>query len=55
MAAAGRAHDAMFTRAVTFGRLEIASCIHSCVYLTLLICAFVLNNPEPATFRSRVN
>ena len=40
----------MFTRVVTFRRLEIISCIHSCVYLALLVCAFALNNPEPATF-----
>jgi hypothetical protein len=40
----------MFTRVVTFRRLEIFSCCHSCVYLALLICAFVLHNPEPATF-----
>ena len=40
----------MFTRIVTFRRLEIVSCFHSCVYLALLLCAFVLNNPEPATF-----
>lgn len=37
-------------RAVTFGRLETVSFTHSCVYLALLICAFVLSNPEPATF-----
>jgi hypothetical protein len=40
----------MFTRVVTFNRLEIASFLHSCVYLALLICAFALHNPEPATF-----
>ncbi len=28
----------------------MVSCIHSCVYLALLICAFGLHNPEPATF-----
>lgn len=37
-------------RAITFGRLETVSFTHSCVYLALLICAFVLSNPEPATF-----
>jgi hypothetical protein len=37
-------------RAITFGRLEAVSFIHSCVYLALLICAFALSNPEPATF-----
>jgi hypothetical protein len=35
---------------VTFGRLEVVSFIHSAVYLALLLCAFVLGNPEPATF-----
>jgi hypothetical protein len=37
-------------RPITFGRLEVVSFIHSCVYLALLICAFVLGNPEPETF-----
>ena len=37
-------------RTVTFGRLEAASFTHSTVYLALLICAFVLGNPEPETF-----
>ena len=37
-------------RAITFGRLEAVSFTHSCVYLALLICAFVLRNPEPETF-----
>ena len=41
---------ATFTRVVTFGRLEVVSFIHSTVYLCLLICAFALGNPEPATF-----
>jgi hypothetical protein len=39
-----------FTRLVTFGRLEAVSFTHSCIYLALLLCAFVLGNPEPATF-----
>ena len=39
-----------FTRVVTFGRLEVVSFIHSTVYLSLLVCAFALGNPEPATF-----
>jgi hypothetical protein len=39
-----------FTDLVTFRRLETVSFTHSCVYLALLICAFVLGNPEPATF-----
>jgi hypothetical protein len=37
-------------RLVTFRRLELASFAHSTVYLALLLCAFVLGNPEPATF-----
>lgn len=37
-------------KAITFRRLEIASFTHSVVYLALLICAFALGNPEPATF-----
>lgn len=36
--------------ALTFRRLEAASFIHSAVYLALLLCAFVLGNPEPETF-----
>ena len=40
----------MFTRHVTIRRLEAVSLVHSCVYLALLICAFALGNPEPATF-----
>jgi hypothetical protein len=35
---------------ITFGRLEVASFVHSAVYLGLLICAFAAGNPEPATF-----
>ena len=35
---------------VTFGRLEVVSFIHSSVYIALLVCAFGLGNPEPATF-----
>jgi hypothetical protein len=37
-------------RLVTFRRLEVASFVHSIIYLSLLTCAFVLGNPEPATF-----
>ncbi len=37
-------------RAITFRRLEVASFTHSAVYLALLACAFILGNPEPATF-----
>jgi hypothetical protein len=36
--------------AVTFRRLEAVSFFHSAVYLSLLVCAFALGNPEPATF-----
>jgi hypothetical protein len=39
-----------FRRLVTFRRLEAVSFTHSGVYLALLICAFGLGNPEPATF-----
>ena len=39
-----------FTRIITFERLEAVSLFHSCVYLSLLICAFALGNPEPETF-----
>jgi hypothetical protein len=41
---------ATFRRIVTFRRLEVISFCHSVIYLTLLICAFVLGNPEPWTF-----
>ena len=37
-------------RAITFGRLEVASFLHSLVYLALLIVAFGLGNPQPYTF-----
>jgi hypothetical protein len=37
------------SRIVTLNRLEAVSLFHSCVYLALLICAFALENPEPAT------
>ena len=36
--------------ALRFRRLELASFTHSAVYLALLLCAFALGNPEPATF-----
>ncbi len=38
-----------FTRRVTLTRLEVVSFIHSCIYIALLVCAFVLHNPQPAT------
>ena len=37
-------------RHVTFRRLEAVSFGHSAVYLSLLLCAFVLGNPQPETF-----
>jgi hypothetical protein len=37
-------------KAVTFRRLEAASFFHSAVYVSLLICAFVLGSPQPETF-----
>jgi hypothetical protein len=37
-------------RAITFRRLEATSFVHSTVYLALLLCAFVLHNPQPETF-----
>lgn len=36
----------VFTRIVTFRRLEIISFCHSCIYLALLICAFAVH-PKP--------
>jgi hypothetical protein len=39
-----------FPAFITFGRLEAVSFTHSCIYTALLVCAFVLRNPEPATF-----
>lgn len=41
---------ALFCRIVTFRRLEVVSFCHSVIYLTLLVCAFALSNPEPETF-----
>jgi hypothetical protein len=35
---------------ITFRRLEVVSFIHSIVYLTLLVCAFIAGKPEPETF-----
>jgi len=35
---------------LTFTRLKWASFTHSCVYLALLVCAFLAGNPEPLTF-----
>jgi hypothetical protein len=35
---------------ITFGRLRATSFVHSLIYLSLLVCAFALGKPEPATF-----
>jgi hypothetical protein len=35
---------------ITFRRLEAVSFFHSIVYLSLLVCAFALGNPQPETF-----
>jgi hypothetical protein len=42
--------DSSFAKTVTFNRLEAISFFHSCIYLGLLLCAFVFGNPEPLTF-----
>jgi hypothetical protein len=36
--------------AITFRRLRGVSFTHSVVYLSLLICAFLLGSPQPETF-----
>lgn len=35
---------------ISFGRLRATSFVHSLIYLGLLLCAFALGKPEPATF-----
>lgn len=35
---------------LTFTRLKWTSFFHSCVYVSLLICAFAAGNPQPLTF-----
>jgi hypothetical protein len=35
---------------LTFTRLKWTSFTHSCIYLSLLLCAFVLGKPQPVTF-----
>ena len=35
---------------MTFTALKWTSFCHSCIYLSLLVCAFALGKPEPATF-----
>ena len=42
--------DQTLRRVITFRRLELASFVHSLVYLALLIVAFGLGNPQPYTF-----
>jgi len=42
--------NGLFTRVVTFGRLEVVSFFHSCVYLALLVCWLAFHSPEPETF-----
>jgi hypothetical protein len=33
-----------------FTRLKWTSFAHSCIYLSLLVCAFAIGKPQPATF-----
>jgi hypothetical protein len=35
---------------LTFARLKWTSLTHSCVYIALLVCAFVAGSPQPLTF-----
>ena len=37
-------------RIITFRHLEFVSFFHSGVYLSLLVCAIALGNPQPETF-----
>jgi hypothetical protein len=37
-------------RPLRFERLKWISFIHSCIYTSLLLCAFVLGKPQPLTF-----
>jgi phosphotransferase system glucose/maltose/N-acetylglucosamine-specific IIC component len=39
-----------FRRHFTYGRLEAASIIHSVIFAALMVSAFLLGKPEPATF-----
>jgi len=41
---------ALFTRERSFTHLKWISFGHSTIYLSLLVCAFVLHNPQPETF-----
>ncbi len=35
---------------ITLGRLKWVSFTHSCLYMSLLVCAFAVSKPEPLTF-----
>jgi type IV secretory pathway VirB6-like protein len=37
-------------RDTIFTALKWTSFVHSCVYMSLLVCAFLAGNPQPATF-----
>jgi len=39
-----------FRRHFTYGRLEAASIFHSVIFAALMVSAFLLGKPEPATF-----
>jgi hypothetical protein len=45
-----RGPGALFARETAFARLKWISFGHSTIYLCLLVCAFILHNPQPATF-----
>ena len=47
---ARRGVAALFTRERSFTHLKWISFGHSTVYLSLLLCAFVLGHPQPETF-----
>ena len=46
----GSAAERRFRRHVTYMRLEVASIVHSTVFIALLVCAFLLGKPQPWTF-----
>lgn len=37
------------SRSTAFGALKWTSFTHSCIYMSLLVCAFAIGKPEPAT------
>ena len=45
-----RPGERQFRRVVTYRRLEVASIFHSFVFACLLVCAFLIGKPQPATF-----